>query len=475
MASKYSLNAENLEVLGSARLAELLYKLSIGNNALARRLRMEIRMALSPKTAVKTLLKRLESIRGEESYLPPKRGSELAEELDAFRQSVLTHLLPVDANSALYAMLKLVSLARPLQGRVYKYYIHMNPTLCRVASDLAVIAEKAQPLSEELISEVFEADIPNCYRELSYVLESLGPLLEGDGMRHLRTLYLQQKKDAEAHLRLTNNRDAEATGKYDVAREALRIIADALNDVDGFVEEFSQEERREAEIATAIASRMHEAERHQEALEFLDSAIPGWDGTMSNEWTECRISVLDAVGDYAAAEQAMWAYFEESLNPGVLRRLLRRLSEEQFTPTEHRAIRHAEASESLGEAVRFLLSWGAQDKAAALIIKRAGELSSMYSDLLSESADALREAYPLVSTLLYRQLVADLVKKKYLPYLKEAAGYLDKSLELAARIQDWGSFQPQDQFERELRERLCDEYRFWQIVDKRRSKNMRAR
>ena len=42
MASKKTLNAENLEALGAARLAQLLVEVSQGNAAIKRRLRLEL-------------------------------------------------------------------------------------------------------------------------------------------------------------------------------------------------------------------------------------------------------------------------------------------------------------------------------------------------------------------------------------------------------------------------------------------------
>ena len=62
MATKSTLNAKNLEPLGTARLAELLIEISTGSAVAKRRLRLELAGAQSPKEAAREVAKRLTSI-----------------------------------------------------------------------------------------------------------------------------------------------------------------------------------------------------------------------------------------------------------------------------------------------------------------------------------------------------------------------------------------------------------------------------
>ncbi len=62
MASKKTLNAKNLEALGAKRLSELLIKLSTGDAAAKRFLRLELAGELSPVEVGRVVTKRLNAI-----------------------------------------------------------------------------------------------------------------------------------------------------------------------------------------------------------------------------------------------------------------------------------------------------------------------------------------------------------------------------------------------------------------------------
>ncbi len=59
MASKTTLNAKNLEALGTERLAELLIDISTGNAAAKRKPRLALAGAQSPSEAAREITKRL--------------------------------------------------------------------------------------------------------------------------------------------------------------------------------------------------------------------------------------------------------------------------------------------------------------------------------------------------------------------------------------------------------------------------------
>lgn len=471
MASKRTLNAKNLEVLGTERLAELLMEVSKDRAGLKRQLRHEILAAVSPKAAFGSLLKRLKAIQGHVSKLSAEKTDELADELNSYRIIVLTKLLHYDPDRALQVMLTLVSLAVPLEDRARDYSGGLELTLLRAANELADIADEVEPDPLKIASDVFSAGLHDKIAIMSVVLESLEPLLEEDGLLELRKLYLQRKMDAESLL--AENSHGKYTARLSLAtsRKALRLIADGLDDVDGFAEQFSEKDRRNADVSAAIANRLLDAGRPQEALVLLDSAVRDKHGRFGNNWMESRISVLEAIGRTEEAQNARWTRFEKTPQPSVLRAILRRLPEDQYLLAEQRAVKHIESFRPLVDAVEFLISWGADSKAAMLIVQREAELAELEYEHLVRIIDMVSEDYPLASILLNRQHLSELVDFSRSGSWYRAAQVLQKCRVLAKNISDWKSVPSQSDFEEMLRKKYRYKYRFWEYIDEVNSKS----
>jgi Family of unknown function (DUF6880) len=92
------------------------------------------------------------------------------------------------------------------------------------------------------------------------------------------------------------------------------------------------------------------------------------------EWEDARIDVLEALGRGNEAQAARWSCFERSLSARHLRGNLKRLPDFEDFDTEQRALGYAERYRSLLQAVSFLVSWPALDRAARVVIVRAKEL-----------------------------------------------------------------------------------------------------
>jgi hypothetical protein len=60
-----------------------------------------------------------------------------------------------------------------------------------------------------------------------------------------------------------------------------------------------------------------------------------------------------------------------------------------MTSAEERAMTHAMAFPSVHQALAFLVTWPAPDKAAALVLQRAREINGNHYEILTPAADAL--------------------------------------------------------------------------------------
>src|SRR6516225_11057900 len=93
-------------------------------------------------------------------------------------------------------------------------------------------------------------------------------------------------------------------------RLALTEIADALGDVDAFIEQYEEETRRVPKIAAEIARRLLSAGRAQEAWQTIEATEHRRRNSSGDwpdfEWEDARIDVLEALGRADDAQTARW-------------------------------------------------------------------------------------------------------------------------------------------------------------------------
>ena len=190
-------------------------------------------------------------------------------------------------------------------------------------------------------------------------------------------------------------------------RLALMAIADAEGDVDAYISQYDEHTRKRPRIAAEIARRLLAAGRAEDAwrtIEATEHRRSGWDWP-DFEWEDVRIDVLDALDRTDEAQEARRSCFERSLSAEHLRAYLRRLPGFEDMDAEERALDHAQNFGSPLQALSFLASWPALDRAAALVIRRATDLDGDHYEILAPAADALAGKYPLAATLALRAMI----------------------------------------------------------------------
>jgi hypothetical protein len=93
------------------------------------------------------------------------------------------------------------------------------------------------------------------------------------------------------------------------------------------------------------------------------------------------------------------------LSPTHLRAYLKRLPDFDDIEAENRALDYAEKYKGLLQALSFLASWPALDRAANLVINRSEELHGDHYEILTPAANALAGKHPLAATLLLRAMI----------------------------------------------------------------------
>ncbi len=96
VASKKTLNKQNLEALGAERLAELLIELSAGNAGVKRLIRLELAGAQGPNEVAKEIRKRLTTIARSRSFVDWQNRKGLVDDLGAQRRAIVDQVAEAD-------------------------------------------------------------------------------------------------------------------------------------------------------------------------------------------------------------------------------------------------------------------------------------------------------------------------------------------------------------------------------------------
>jgi len=238
-------------------------------------------------------------------------------------------------------------------------------------SDMGDVALKANTDPTTLADQAFAALIVNDYGQFDRLVQVLAPTIGQAGLEHLkqRMIDLSNRpvtKPAEkdrAKIGWSSSGPIYADEMAERSRVrtvhlALTEIADALGDVEAFIEQHAEETRKVPKIAAEIARRLLSAGRAQEAWQTIEAVKhrrgnSNWDWP-DFEWEDARIDVLEALGRADDAQAARWGCFERSLSSTHLRAYLKRLPDFDDVEAEEKALDHAQRSRNLLQALSSL-------------------------------------------------------------------------------------------------------------------------
>ena len=349
-------------------------------------------------------------------------------------------------------------------------------------SDIGDLALKASTDPTSLANQAFAALTVNDYGQFDEFIQVLAPALGQAGLEHLkqRMIDLSNRpvtKPAEKDRvkigwssagPIYADEMAERS-RVSTVRRALTEIADALGDVDAFIEQHEQETRKVPKIAAEIARRLLSAGRTLEAWQTIEAAEhrrrdSGWDWP-DFEWEDARIDVFEALGRTDDAQAARWGCFERSLSSTHLRAYLKRLPDFDDIEAEQKALDYAEQSRNVLQALSFLVSWPALNRAANLVVQRSDELDGNCYEVLTPAADALAGKYPLAAMLLLRAMIDFSLRNNRSSRYRHAARHLLECSRLASTSEDFGRFEPHDVYEAALRREHRRKSSFWSLID----------
>jgi hypothetical protein len=473
VAAKTALNATNLEALGAGRLATLLIEISAGNAAAKRRLRLALATAHSPGEAAKEVRKRLTILARSRSFVGRQDIRSVADDLDTQRRAIIA-VAEADPAMALDLLWRLMALAPSVFDRCDDSSGVVSGIFNQACHDIGDIALRAGAAPITLAEQVFDALVANDYGQFDGLIGILAPALGQEGLEYLKQCTIAFAKRAHAAIGRSPSGPVSASAapqhpRAGMVRLALTEIADAQGDVDGFIEQYDDETRKAPKIAAAIARRLLAAGRAPEAWQAIETTEHRrrnevWDWP-DFEWEDARIEVLDALGRTDDAQAARWDCFERSLSSAHLRAYLKRLPDFDDVAAEKKALDHAQRSPNLLQALSFLVSWPALNRAAALVLERSNELDGDRYEILTRTAEALAAKHPLAATLALRAMVDFALTNGRSSRYRHAARHLLDCASLSSAIEDFGSFESHEIYQAGLRRRHGRKIGFWSCID----------
>ena len=348
-------------------------------------------------------------------------------------------------------------------------------------ADIGDVARTAKAEPKTLADQAFAALTQNDYGQFDQLIRVLAPALGRAGLEHLKQQMIDLSnrpvtKPAEKDRvkigwsssgPIFADEMAERS-RLSTVRLALTEIADALGDVDAFIEQYEEETRKVPRMAAEIARRLLSAGRAQEAWQTIEATEHqrhnrGW-GWPDFEWEDARIDVLEALGRADDAQTARWGCFERSLSSTHLRAYLKQLPDFADVEAEEKALNYAQRSRNLLQALSFLVSWPALDRAANLVLQRFDELDGDHYEILTAAADALAGKYPLAATLMLRAMIDFTLRNNRSSRYRHAARHLLDCSSLASAIEEFGRFEPHDVYQDRLRGEHRRKSSFWSLI-----------
>lgn len=475
MASQKTLNAKNLAELGADRLAELLLEFANGDAAAKRRLRLELAAQSGGDDVAAQVRKRFANIAKSKSFVDWRKIRALAKDLEAQRAAIMKFVASTQPTEAVDLLWRLLELAPSIYDRCDDSNGTIGDIMYEALDNLGEVAAAAKLPADRLAERVFVSVCANDYAQFDGLIEEMADALGKAGLELLKAKFERFTATPPANPKgqerqvmaisssgtiyeddYANNRHAR------LVRSALTQIADALGDVDGYAERYSDTEQANPAIAANIAERLLMAGRPAEALAALIKADPDDShGRSWLDWERVRIDVLEELGRSTDAQAERWAIFERDLNADYLRAYLKRLPDFDDEEAEDRAIKHACNYVGFHQTLDFLINWPAHDAAADLILRRSSELDGNHYWLLTPAADELDQRHPLAATLILRGMIGFALDKARSKRYGYATRHLRTCESLAKRIKDWACHPDHEAWVADLRLRHGRKTAFW--------------
>jgi hypothetical protein len=453
-------------------LAALLIELSEEYPKLKRRLSYELAGESGAKAVAAEIGKDLLALQKAKRFLDSQKRRALVKQIDLLRSTILEKVAGERPDLALDLLWRFMALAGPTYERVDDSNGDVGDVFRQACKDLGTVAVQGSPDAISLAERVFAAISDNAYGEYDHLIEAVFPALAGPGAFHLKQLLNRNLK----HPARKDPRGYHAGA----LKRALQEIADAEDDVDAYIDQTGEAERRRPDVAASIAQRLLADGRKSEALEILATAVHpqqtlwaddpeaelifGREEPGPGDWSVVWVQALLANDRWSEAQAFRWTRFERLLEASSLRAYLEALPERERAEAEQKACNLVAGYPHFMTALVFLIHWPDHARAARLVLDRRAELDGNLYFLLDPSAKALQAAHPQAATLIYRAMIEDTLQGAKATRYAHAARHLFECQSLVARIEEGGNIEPHRAFVERIKAGHARKIGFWSRV-----------
>jgi len=458
--AKTSLSLENLVALGAEKLAQIIVDEAKGNAPFRKKVNAALAGAKGPEAVAALIDRRLAALEKARAQVAWEKEKDFAADLAATVDTILKELAQADAGLALERLLRFIDTHAKVferiddsSGRIQDVYWRASKTAPELAQKLPE-SERAGLASR--LTKSLDIDTHGLGAEIAI---AIAPLLPGPTLKAW-------------------DRELAKAGDEDRFIRVRQAVADARGDLDAFL---ILEARRPAWSQNLLraASKLLEAGRLDEALDWarrehrggvaFASAADIAEGRIRRlhdvERVALEARILEAQGDKAAAQTLRWQAFEASLDPAPLRDYLQKLGDFEEDDERARAFAHVEASRQLYSALAFFIAWPQLERAAILVVAKAGQWDGQHYGALGRAASSLEEKFPLAASVLYRALLDDILKRGKSQAYGHGARYLAQLETVSADIEDWGGIDDHGAYVLGLRKGHGRKYGFWSLTE----------
>ncbi len=455
---------ENLVSLGPEKLAKMLLKEAEKSDALSR----SIELSLAARGSVKELAKHLrrkfkQSIK--KNYFIGKGGSfEYSNELDDLRSTITDKILPKDPETAAQLLEEFIELHTKAFYVADDSYGAISDVFRQAVKDWGKAWSRGQRTdTTTLARKVYAKHLANDYGVYDEIVPAFGEALGENGLAVLEQLALQELKKLPP---LPEDDKARLFDKTWSARcrigHIMEGIADLRKDPDSFIEAV-RILGRETIYGVEIAERLMEADRFNEALEWLSNNS----GVQRKyEIPYLKAKCLIALGRKNDARDVLWKHFLQTFDSEAYKKAFSLAKAEEHEQLQREALAAASQSSRLIEALSFLIAEGFLREAASLVLERWQEIDGSVYTTLGAISKELANTYPLPALVLHRLMAEAVLEKGVSKYYGYAVRDLRAAERLGSAVTEWHGFKNNDEYLQELRVRHRLKKVFWEKYEK---------
>jgi hypothetical protein len=483
LASKKTLNIENLERLGTQRLAALVMDVVEGNAEAKRKCRLALAAAQGSSDVAHEVNKRLNAIRKATSYVGWEKRKKLTDDLNTQLDAIINKIATHDAKEATELLWRFMTLAESIFARCDDGNGTITAIFDNACQALGTIAVRAKTDASTLAEQTFQALLNNSYYQYDHLIPNLAQALGNTGLNALKQLLVDYSNEPLKADELDDNKmhpwqfgwilkkdffSIEQRRKDNLIKKALSQIAESQQDIETFIALHEGDKPYMPMIAAEIAKKLYDAGRIENAWLHLNTVVTSPDPRHYEPWVDMRLTLFKVMGKAQEAQAFRWECFEQLLNAKLLREYLDLLPDFEDVAAEKRAMQYLVGYPDIHKSLAFLLQFTPQDRAKKqaheIIMARYNELDGNNYELLPQIATWLESRYPISATLCLRTLIdytLDSAKSKRYRY---ASNYVYQCQMLLDGIDPNAKIVAHDDYVRHLKQRHKQKYAFWDMV-----------